>query len=225
MAHTASFLKSYLKEVVQDVRNSWRAAFASIWFQPSELANCQFLRYVHYREIQNWVTQRRSNGWNIEKGIEFGGTNGLIRGLFADIDYEAASNWPQTDIQNLVSYDNNSYDVVVIDNVLEHVPSPEMAIQELWRILRPRGACICTTPFLIKIHADPGDYWRFTEQGLRVLFRRFQEVHISGWGNRYTLKTISKYGWLSARNTKRLWKVALWNEGEWPISYLTVAIK
>lgn len=75
------------------------------------------------------------------------------------------------------------------------------------------------------MHGYPHDFQRFTSEGLKVLFRKFESVEVSGWGNRLTLETINRYGWLSAKNTRFLGRVALWNETDWPITYTTWAQK
>jgi SAM-dependent methyltransferase len=41
-----------------------------------------------------------------------------------------------------------SVDVVVSNDVLEHVPEPERAVAEMRRVLRPGGTALCTFPFL-----------------------------------------------------------------------------
>ena len=49
------------------------------------------------------------------------------------------------DIQQL-SFDNSSFDLILINHVLEHVPNDKMALMELSRILKPRGVAIITIP-------------------------------------------------------------------------------
>lgn len=72
-----------------------------------------------------------------------------------------------------------SVDVVLCTEVLEHVPDPQRAIDEMYRVLVPGGQLLLTTRFLFPIHDAPHDYFRFTKYGLRYLLRRFEitEVH------------------------------------------------
>ena len=202
-----------------------RAFKDSIFFVPNELAECPFTRYASYRQLESWLAINLPSLDRSFKVIEFGDSNNTIKNFFQKANYEIAANFPDVDIQNLTSYSDESYDAVVIDNILEHIPRPELAMDEIWRILKKNGFCICITPFLIKVHFFPGDYCRYTEQGLRQLFRRFREIEINGWGNRFTVETTLYHGWLTAKNTKRLLRVALWNEPDWPLHYLTIAIK
>lgn len=71
------------------------------------------------------------------------------------------------------------FDVVLCTEVLEHLPEPQSAIDEMFRVLRPGGTLLLTTRFLFPIHDAPHDYFRFTKYGLRHLLRRFEieELH------------------------------------------------
>lgn len=81
------------------------------------------------------------------------------------------------------------YDVVVCEQVLEHVVDPQAAAANLRGLCRPGGRVIVSTPFLIKVHELPAygmfDYWRFTPRGLRTLLENAGlEVESTGsWGN------------------------------------------
>lgn len=65
-----------------------------------------------------------------------------------------------------------SYDTLVSIHVIEHVREPWTMIDEVARILRPGGTAIVMAPFMYPFHADPHDYFRFSELGLRSLFER-----------------------------------------------------
>ena len=70
------------------------------------------------------------------------------------------------------------FDVVLCTEVLEHLPEPQRAIDEMFRVLRPGGTLLLTTRFLFPIHDAPNDYFRFTKYGLRHLLRRFTIVEL-----------------------------------------------
>ena len=71
-----------------------------------------------------------------------------------------------------------SVDVVLCTEVLEHVPDPQRAIDEMYRVLVPGGQLLLTTRFLFPIHDAPHDYFRFTKYGLRHLLRRFEITEV-----------------------------------------------
>jgi SAM-dependent methyltransferase len=71
-----------------------------------------------------------------------------------------------------------AFDVVLCTEVLEHLPEPQRAVDEMFRVLRPGGTLLLTTRFLFPIHDAPHDYFRFTKYGLRHLLRRFIIVEL-----------------------------------------------
>lgn len=107
------------------------------------------------------------------------------------------------DIQNMPEIADNSAGSVICLEVLEHVRNPAKAVEEIYRILKPGGLCIMGVPFLSSYHgksnhnSNPvfvkgltknhddshkgyGDFWRFTHEGLALLFENagFSSVEI-----------------------------------------------
>jgi ubiquinone/menaquinone biosynthesis C-methylase UbiE len=88
--------------------------------------------------------------------------------------------YPEGDMMNL-RYDDETWDMIVHSETLEHVPDPMKALRETLRVLRPRGACIFTIPIIVgrmtrsreglkdSFHGDPNnataDYRVVTEFG------------------------------------------------------------
>ena len=78
-------------------------------------------------------------------------------------------------------FTNESQDAIVCLSVLEHVEDPIRAAQELYRVLKPGGLLFVYVPFLYYYHAEKGyygDFWRFTEDSLRVMFKNFSQFEI-----------------------------------------------
>ena len=84
--------------------------------------------------------------------------------------------------------ERDEYDVVICEQVIEHVPDPCAAAANLRRLCAPGGHVIVSTPFLIRVHELWGmqDYWRFTPRGLRTLLERagLAVDTVGSWGNR-----------------------------------------
>jgi SAM-dependent methyltransferase len=71
---------------------------------------------------------------------------------------------------------NECADMVMCVGVFLAVPNPQLAIQEILRILKPGGMFYLNSPWTaITIH-DPYDLWRFSVDGLRLLCRQFEEI-------------------------------------------------
>ena len=70
---------------------------------------------------------------------------------------------------NEIPCGKNSFDVVIAQEVLEHVVSPSLAITEIFRVLKVGGYVYLQLPFIIGYHPCPNDYWRFTHEGIKQL--------------------------------------------------------
>jgi SAM-dependent methyltransferase len=68
-----------------------------------------------------------------------------------------------------------SFDSLLCTEVLEHLPQPELALQEMGRVARPGALLLVTAPFGEQLHEEPFDYYRFTHYGLQDLLTR------NGW--------------------------------------------
>jgi len=68
-------------------------------------------------------------------------------------------------------FSNQSFDVVLLLDVLEHVTSDELVLQEVERVLKSTGKLIIQIPFLYPVHDYPHDYRRYTGEGLKLLLR------------------------------------------------------
>lgn len=66
-----------------------------------------------------------------------------------------------------------SCDGVILIAVLEHVRDAEKALSEAARVLGSKGLLLVDVPFIQGYHPSPGDYRRYTEQGLRAEVERF----------------------------------------------------
>jgi SAM-dependent methyltransferase len=104
-----------------------------------------------------------------------------------------------------------TFDVVLCEQVLEHVKDPCRAVATLRELCAPRGHVIVSTPFLIKVHELPlygmHDYWRFTPRGLRLLLESngLAVDRVETWGNKSCVlgnldRWSAKRPWHSLRN-------------------------
>ncbi len=69
-------------------------------------------------------------------------------------------------------YDAETFDAVLSFNLFEHIFNHAQLISEVFRVLKNDGELIGFVPFLINYHPDPQDYFRYTEDALRDIFKR-----------------------------------------------------
>ena len=67
-------------------------------------------------------------------------------------------------------FDDQSFDVVLCIQVLEHVDDPPRVVRELHRVVKPGGRVLAATHGTYPYHPDPADHWRWTHTGLGRLF-------------------------------------------------------
>jgi len=75
-------------------------------------------------------------------------------------------------------FDERKFEVIVMSEVLEHVHSPHLALDNVYKILDDGGKLILTTPFIMPIHDKPCDYYRYTRYGLEFLLKEFKDVQV-----------------------------------------------
>ena len=59
------------------------------------------------------------------------------------------------------------FDLIIADQVFEHLPWPYRAGRNVWSMLKPGGHLVIATPFLVRIHRVPIDCSRWTPDGLK----------------------------------------------------------
>jgi SAM-dependent methyltransferase len=72
----------------------------------------------------------------------------------------------------LLPFPDETFDLVVSQELLEHVRDPFQAMQGMKRVLKKGGVIYCQVPFIIGYHPGPTDFWRFTRQGIRELVEK-----------------------------------------------------
>lgn len=70
------------------------------------------------------------------------------------------------------------FDAGISLDLLEHTSNPFIVAKNISDSLKKGAMLFVTVPFVWEIHDYPGDYWRFTPQGLKELFPEMKEVLI-----------------------------------------------
>jgi SAM-dependent methyltransferase len=155
------------------------------------------------------------------------------------LDFEA-------DLSRELPIASAEFDTIILSDVLEHIPAPEVLCREMARVLRPGGTLIMNVPFYYWLHEQPHDYYRFTEFALRKLMQEagLRVVKLTAIGGAPEIiadvfaKSVlhtSRFGALQAALSQ---KFALWYIGtqrgkrfsemtrsNFPLAYFLVATK
>ena len=77
-------------------------------------------------------------------------------------------------LKNLnLPFEPESFEAIVSFQVLEHHRNPAEMVAELYRITKKGGYLLISCPFLWPLHEEPSDYFRFSEHGLKELFKNY----------------------------------------------------
>ena len=72
------------------------------------------------------------------------------------------------------------FKTVICLSVLEHCRDPFRMCRNMSRLLEKDGILLVSAPFAWRIHGYPSDYWRFTPEGIRLLFPEVEfDAHTS----------------------------------------------
>lgn len=112
-----------------------------------------------------------------------------------------------------------AFDLVIADQVWEHLLWPYRATRHVHAMLAPGGYFMVSVPFLIKVHGYPIDCSRWTELGLRHLLAEcgfaMDDIVTGSWGNRASVKASfrswrSYVPWLHSLKNERDFPQVVW---------------
>lgn len=78
----------------------------------------------------------------------------------------------EVDLTKPLPFPDGAFDTVLLSDVLEHIPNPQDACQEIGRILARDGKLLMNVPFYYWLHEQPYDFYRYTEFALRRLMEQ-----------------------------------------------------
>jgi SAM-dependent methyltransferase len=80
-----------------------------------------------------------------------------------------------------------SLDSVIIFNVLEHCYAPWIAVENIYKWLKPGGKCFAMVPSAVRVHATPVDYWRPLPDAFSWVFKNYTQQKLYVYGNPITV--------------------------------------
>ncbi len=141
-----------------------------------QLIRADYWRAAMYADLRATLADIKPSG----SGCEFGGSNGVLQSYMPAVRWETRD-YPPHDVLDPATWDPG-WDVVVLDQILEHVSRPWEVIGHIGRATRELA--VITVPFLIGVHPCPEDFWRMTPSALSALCQPFfKRMQISTWGS------------------------------------------
>lgn len=171
-----------------------------VHFQPLERELAPVAAYLSGRFLNAGCGDRDLGPWLADLGIS------------EVTSYDIASALPGAVIGPLESlpFEDESFDSILCNAVLEHVAHVGLVVAELVRVLRPGGHVVLAVPFLQPFHPCPGDYRRYTKEGLIALGEQAGLVAVAANPVHSAAQTIGWIAWAIAQEKGRLMRALVW---------------
>lgn len=144
----------------------------------------KFVPDYHRLQIENWVWNRREV---LGRRVMDVGVDSPRRWIGPDYFTFGFRDCDVTGDLLELPFVSHSMDGVLLTEVLEHCINPFRAIDEVYRVLKPGGGLLVTSPFFWPDHRTEHypDFWRFTDQAWQLLLAKFTTLKIRpcGWTN------------------------------------------
>lgn len=115
------------------------------------------------KETLDWLIQQMpTNG----TGLNIGAGHTKLDNRIKNMEIEAGENIDYVGRVESIPLPEKSMDLIISQEVLEHVENPWDAMHEISRVLKDNGKIYLQLPFIIGFHPCPRDYWRFTNEGI-----------------------------------------------------------
>ena len=154
-----------------------------------------------FRNKKNWSNWRLKNykffnkelsNLGVDKKIlDIGSGTNTFFDLFSKHNYFSCDFQPFSgqdfcmDVNEKIPLRNDTFDIVILSNVLEHTYDFSNLLSEINRVLKPGGIILIAVPFIIKLHQQPYDFYRYTEYALEKMLSesKFKDCKIISVGN------------------------------------------
>lgn len=139
-----------------------------------------------FEEKLRYIAQHSTTMLDVGGGKPFQKILSDHRDLLKDVRYTTIDIDPEThpDIvgdAHALPFEAGTFDAVLHIYVFEHLHTPSKAASEIYRVLKPGGYMLAMVPFIHPYHARKEgyrDYWRFSHDGLHVLFGEFKRIEL-----------------------------------------------
>ncbi len=177
----------------------------------------EFVPDMHRLQIERWIWDRRHAlfGRVLDVGAD------VPRRWLGD-GYKTFGLYDCDVIGNLLDmpFADETFDGVLLTEVLEHCEDPFRAVKEVWRTMKKAGLLLVSAPFIWPWHGTDHypDFWRFTDDAWRLLLKDFASVKV--WAADWTTEGEQLYDML-----RRFECMGMRNETRACTGYLVEAFK
>jgi SAM-dependent methyltransferase len=142
-----------------------------------DLVKQKFVRAIYADHNDSYMVEQTLKGLlaSVPDGalmINIGAGKTKLHPTMKNLEIEAGPGVDYVGTALALPFADSSVDLIVTQEVLEHVSDPFLAMREIHRVLKVGGRAYVQLPFMIGFHPCPTDFWRFTDQGMMELARQ-----------------------------------------------------
>lgn len=179
---------------------------------PTLLAKITTYKRTHNPLAFEWLVYRNDNEKilrllsvvpNNGKILDIGCGSSRYWSLRPDLEWVGLDVNPEANADIVISPDetyplgDESQDAVLMSFSIEHISNLNLLVKEINRVLKPNGIILIRCPFLYPLHDTPGDFYRFSSEGLDVVFSDFTQISKSTSGNYFGSSAVNRNYFLS----------------------------
>jgi len=185
---------------------------------------CPYCRSsARHRLLGLYLTEEWKGRWGTLELLHFGPEWCLERHFHRDsrlrnyvtADLAAPEADVHTDITSM-KFANESFDAIICCHVLEHIPADRAAMQELFRVLRPRGVAYIQVPFNSELPQTDEDPSVIDPKERERRFGQFDHCRVYGRdvGNRLREAgfEVTEVRAIDILDTEQMTRYGLWND-------------
>ncbi len=156
----------------QQLKDYYRDIMAKVMVYPHE---------PRYHIMFEWIMDIAGHIEPTTKLLDLGAGRCVYKPFFDRGKYFSADRFDATDGSGkldvicdaqLLPFQEQSFDIVFYNAVLEHVPEPEATLKAIYSILKPNGHLYLNAPLVNFEHQQPYDFFRYTQFGLKHLLSK-----------------------------------------------------
>ncbi len=113
---------------------------------------------------------------------------------FIECEQKQLIKYPEIDLHKIDQSFDNYFDFFLFNQTLEHLFNPFMAVESLYKSIKPGGYIFTSVPTINIPHCVPAHYNGLTPMGLALLFlsANFEIIEMGQWGNLEYLQLLFK---------------------------------
>lgn len=144
----------------------------TVWPWRQQIHITRFAMYEELRSVVGPLVYESASTDRPPVALAIGDSASLINQLGLQPIEVVEANYPVHDMRKLRHFDDETFELVVSDQVLEHVDGdPSQALAESFRVAKPGGLVVHTTCFMNPLLTAPKIYGDSLPTDLRDLFQ------------------------------------------------------